>query len=378
MSKASEYIKLGSLFLILLTVGVFYRKYEDKMDKETKERNDDAIRDYLLTDPDKLGAISVGKPILWIPIQYDHNARDWQSFGSRSSYDLNQPYIYLTVKSIIKYCKDSFHICLVDDKSYARLMPDWKYRDSMLSSPISDHARKLAIARLLRIYGGMTVPPSFLCMRNLKDMFDNGLQGGNTMFVCENINRTSTSSETDYVADTAVMGCKQQSAEMADLVKFIERSMASDHTNAMDFVGNTNVWCTAAVHQKRVNMVNSKLIGVRDKDGEKVQVEELMSNSYVAFAPHAYGVLVPANDLLSRPAYGWFVRLSGEQVLASNTLLGKYLLSANVPDDKNVLNPEDTEKPEWISYWHVPLEAPVWGVKPNYLGNNVLSSRSLK
>ena len=66
MSKVNEYIKMGSLFFILLTIGVFYRRYDDKLIKESKERNDDAIREYLLTDPDSLGAVSVTRPILWI------------------------------------------------------------------------------------------------------------------------------------------------------------------------------------------------------------------------------------------------------------------------------------------------------------------------
>ena len=126
MSKINEYIKIASLFMILMTIGVFYRRYDDKLLRESKDRNDSAIRDYLITDPDKLGAISTSRPILWIPIHYSYNSRKWQSFGSRSSYDLNQPYIYLTVKSIIKYCKDSFHVCLVDDDSYVKLMPGWK------------------------------------------------------------------------------------------------------------------------------------------------------------------------------------------------------------------------------------------------------------
>ena len=83
MSKVNEYIKIGSMIFILMAVGIFYRKYDDKLISESKSRNDDAIRDYLLTDPDDLGAISVGKPILWIPVVYEYNSRDWQSFGSR-------------------------------------------------------------------------------------------------------------------------------------------------------------------------------------------------------------------------------------------------------------------------------------------------------
>ena len=377
MSKINEYIKLGSLFVILMTIGVFYRKYDDKLTRENMERNDSAIRDYLLTDPDKLGAISVTKPILWVPIHYDYNSRNWQSFGSRSSFDLNQPYLYLTVKSIIKYCKDSFHICLVDDNSYKKLMPDWKYGEPNVPEPIMEHARKLAITRLLRIYGGMTVPPSFLCMRNLEDMFNNSLSGGNTMFVCETINRTTSTS--NYIADISIMGCRPGSETMKKLEEYIMNLMRVDNTNAMDCVGSIQQWCNNMVSKKKIVMVNAELIGVRDEKGDMVRTEELISNSYLTFNTHAYGILIPSDEILNRSSYQWFSRLSAEQVLTSNTIIGKFILVANIPEQKKVLKEDDSAKPEWISYWEVPSDAPVWGVKPNYLGDNVQqSATSLK
>ena len=227
MSKLNEYIKLGSLFIILMTVGVFYRRYDDKLMRDSKERNDDAIREYLLTDPDTLGALSVSRPILWIPIVYSHNSRNWSSFGSRSSYDLNQPYIYLVVKSIISYCKDSFHICLVDDNSYKRLMPYWRYDPSTTPEPVMEHARKLAIIKLLRIYGGMTVPPSFLCLRSLDELFSQSISSKSDMFVCEEINRTSLSTS-DYVTGISVMGCRANSEAMRELESFYDHAIVKD------------------------------------------------------------------------------------------------------------------------------------------------------
>ena len=376
MSKINEYIKIASLFMILMTIGVFYRRYDDKLLRESKDRNDSAIRDYLLTDPDKLGAISTTRPILWIPIHYSYNSRKWQSFGSRSSYDLNQPYIYLTVKSIIKYCKDSFHVCLVDDDSYVKLMPDWKYGGKNVPDPIMEHARKLAVIRLLNTYGGMTVPPSFLCVRNLEEMFNNSLAGANSMFVSETISKSTSCA--DYSANISIMGCKPNSHEMDLLDKYLTRLIEIDNTNAMDCTGKISAWCNKMVTNRKINMVSADLIGVRDNSGYKVQVEELMSNEYLDFNQHMYGILIPSQDILNRTAYQWFARLSGEQVLTSNTIIGKYILVANIPEQECVLEPDDTEKPEWISYWEVPSDAPVWGVKPNHLGDKVQSLRSLK
>lgn len=372
MSKLNEYIKMGSLFFILMTIGVFYRRYDDKIIRESKERNDDAIRDYLLTDPDKLGAISVTRPILWIPIVYTYNSRKWESFGSRSSYDLNQPYLYLVVKSIISYCKDSFHICLVDDNSYKRLMPDWGYEPNKTPEPVMEHARKLAIMRLLRIYGGMTVPPSFLCLRNLDELFHNSLTSNVDMFVCEEVNNSSLSNS-EYVTGISVMGCKQNSSSMKELETVYSQAIRKDFTMNLELSGEISNICDKLIKHGSVSRVNSELLGIRSRDGKRIGIEELLGNSYLNLSTHAYGILIPSNDILNRTAYQWFARMSGEQVLSSNTIIGKYILVANVPSAEKAVKRDDAEKPEWISYWEVPSDAPVWGVKPNFLGNHVQS-----
>uniref|UniRef100_A0A6C0IK05 Nucleotide-diphospho-sugar transferase domain-containing protein n=1 Tax=viral metagenome TaxID=1070528 RepID=A0A6C0IK05_9ZZZZ len=353
-----------------MTIGVFYRRYDDKLIRESKERNDDAIRDYLLTDPDKLGAISVTRPILWIPIVYTYNSRKWESFGSRSSYDLNQPYLYLVVKSIISYCKDSFHICLVDDNSYKRLMPDWGYEPNKTPEPVMEHARKLAMIRLLRIYGGMTVPSSFLCLRNLDELFHNSLTSNVDMFVCEEINNSSLSNS-EYVTGISVMGCKQNSSSMKELELVYSQAIRKDFTMNLELSGEISNICDKLIKHGNVSRVNSELLGIRSRDEKRIGVEELLGNSHLDISTHAYGILIPSNDILKRTAYQWFARMSGEQVLSSNTIIGKYILVANVPSAEKAVKRDDAEKPEWISYWEVPSDAPVWGVKPNFLGNHV-------
>lgn len=373
----NDYIKLGSLFLILMGVGVLFRKYEDKLNLETKTRNDDAIREYLLTDPDTLDNIVNHKPILWIPIHYDYNSRNWQSFGSRSSYDLNQPYIYLTVKSIIKYCKDSFHIALIDEKSFERLLPKWKYKNSFLANPVAEHVRHLAMATILYNYGGICVPPSFLCMKDMIDLYNNAVSG-NTMFVVENINRTVNYNSQDYIGDIRFMGANPRNAKMGELVKYMEILTETDKTAQSDFLGSTNKWCNMQIDDGHINKVDAKLIGVRENNGDMIMVEELISNNYLDLSTHAYGIYIPANDILSRNKYSWFARLSGKQLLESNTIIGKYLLLSNIPgkSSERVIKEDKSSEPEWISYWQVPSNAPVWGVKPNYLGNNIVSGSS--
>ena len=49
----------------------------------------------------------------------------------------------------------------------------------------------------------------------------------------------------------------------------------------------------------------------------------------------------------------------------------KYFLIASAPDSHlGVIEPL-TRKPDWVSFWKVPSNAPVWGLKPIDLGNYV-------
>ena len=110
------------LFVILISLGILYQKFLEKQSKTASFDEYDEIKKYLLNDKtlDKSK-----KPLLWIHIPYEVNARDWLSFGSRNSTELNQPYLYLTVKSIIKNCDESFNIILIDDNTFKKLIPDW-------------------------------------------------------------------------------------------------------------------------------------------------------------------------------------------------------------------------------------------------------------
>jgi hypothetical protein len=168
------------LFIIIIALGILYQKYLEKKSATVNIDEYNEIKKYLLKDKtlDKSK-----KPILWIYIPHEYNARNWLSFGSRSSHDLNQPYLYLTVKTIIKNCEESFKIVLVDDGSFEKLIPNWTINMSLLSGPMLGYIRQLAMAKLIYNYGGLNVPISFLCFRDLIGLYNKGTND-DAMFVC--------------------------------------------------------------------------------------------------------------------------------------------------------------------------------------------------
>ena len=136
----NSFTNLFILFFVLIVLGFLYRRYEDKLNRENNGDIYEAIQQYLL-DGNTLGKSK--KPILWIHIPYEYNSRNWLSFGSRNSFDLNQPYLYLTVKSIINHCNNSFTICIIDDNSFQKLIPGWNINMTTISDPILSNMRIL-------------------------------------------------------------------------------------------------------------------------------------------------------------------------------------------------------------------------------------------
>ena len=308
--------------IITLGAAVLYEKYVRHDKKLQALSNQALIKQYLLNE-DSLDDIK--KPILWIHVKHEKNARWWQSFYSRNTEYLNQPYIFLTIRSIIRNCADDFHICLIDDESFSNLIPNWKHNVSQMADPIRSHVRSLALTKVLHIYGGMLVPNSFICTQSLKPLYNAGL-ANTDMFVCENQSQSNVVAQTYYFPNASFMGCEKESENMQSLSNEIGRMISNDYTNDMDFTGQINRVCYQMVLDGKISVVCGSRIGIKKQNGNPVAIEELMGDSYIDMPDGMLGLYIPAEKILIRTKYQWFARLSVSQALTSKTMISKYLL----------------------------------------------------
>ena len=366
-----SFTNLIILFLILIVVGFLYRRFEDKRVKEEEGDKYEAIQKYLL-DGVTLGKSK--KPILWIHVPYEYNSRQWLSFGSRSSFDLNQPYLYLTVRSIIKHCDESFTICIIDDASFKRLIPGWNVNMTSISDPILSNMRMLGMMKLLHIYGGMFCPLSFVCLKDLHDLYLKGTRG-EKMFVCETVDRNVSSTDIDFYPNLSFCGAPKECETVRELCNFIQRTASHDYTADVKFLGDFDKWSKEGIVNGKINLIEGVEIGTKTIEEKQVIIDDLMSNHYLDLYQGTYGVLIPSDEILSRRKFEWFARLSPKQVLESDTIIGNYILLSQT-DETGILEPLEpliNKKVEstFVSFWKIPSGAPMWSLKPNFLGDNL-------
>ena len=321
-----DYTNIIVIVILALVARLIYMRYtRTEEDRELSEH-------YKLVDEYLIGAtpgdlVRSNQPIIWLHVNREVNARNWASFYSRNSTKLNQPYLYITMKSIVDKCGQSFNICLIDDDAFRRLIPSWSVDLEQLSSPTRDTFRQLGLSQLLYHYGGLTVPASFLCMKDLRPMYDQGLEI-HDIFAVENVNHSVTASGYTYLPDVGFMGCKKNNDVMKDMIDMQSTIGYTDFTDASEFLGTAQMWCYKQYEGNRMTMIDGKYIGVKTVDGRPVSVDDLLGNTDVDFYPTMFGIYIPSERIINRTKYQWFPRMSVDQILRSNLLIASYALGS--------------------------------------------------
>jgi hypothetical protein len=331
------------IFIALIATVIFFTKEGFKTTDEEYE----LIKKYLLNESPLYGK---NKPKIWIHSIYDVNARNWSSFQSRNSRDLNQPFVEASIQSVIDHCSRDFNILLINDETFSKLIPKWEFGDlSDVADPKKSNLRNYGLLLLLYYYGGIIVPNSFICMRNLISTFG----PSNTPFVVETINRTlfgANNGENEFAPSIEFMGVR--SKRDATIRKFIDESFPwsgppvvrykGDTENRRDWEALGKLEIDAKIRENVVQNVKGgiwvalgaelfglRTVGSHGDDKIAIRLEELMEDDYLDLSPELYGVLIDRAELLVRPKYQWlaYVGLDENGMLnnAVRNILAKYL-----------------------------------------------------
>lgn len=303
---------------LLVVLGYLYEKYSMKQINNAAMNKNDLIQEFLMNNT----SLNGGKPIVWVHVDHSINARSWFSFGSRNSNQINNPYLYITIKSIINSVGDDYNVCLIDDTSFTKLLSNWNVQVNNLADPVKSHIRSLAMMKLLYVYGGVVVPSSYLSLTNLSQLTS---KSQHSMFVVEDRDRAVTSTYVDFFPSHKFIGCGKECEEMKELIEFTEQLVSKDFTSEMDFLGQINRKLFAMKRENKLSILDGSHIGIKDIDGKIISIDELCGTSHVAFSDKLNGILIPSKDVNIRVKYQWFGRMSPKQLVESDMIISQYI-----------------------------------------------------
>lgn len=317
---------INKYLLIFIAVSITSYLYTKLTPKNDSTDEYELIKKYLLNDSPLYG---FNRPKLWIHTKYEINSRKWKSFGSRNTTNLNQPYLHLTIKSIINHCGNDFNICLIDDESFSKLLPSWDIDLKQMAEPKRTQYRELAMLELVYYYGGMVVPNSFVCTKNLKGLYDEGLNNGK-IFACETINHhfnlLKQTNHPVFIPSTYFIGGNKNDETMKNIIEFAKGIYFNPHfSSEEEVIGKIAFHLNDLQKENKINIISGKLIGIKTNKNKPILLEDLLEENYLDLSENKYGIYIPEDQILNRTKYQWFSVLSEEEILESKLIIAKYL-----------------------------------------------------
>ena len=205
-----------------------------------------------------------------------------------------------------------------------KLLPQWDINVSYLAEPVRSHIRALAMSKLLLHYGGMIIPDSTIVLSDLSKLYESHI--GKGMFVGETLNRNVTSTHCALEMDNYLMGCVKEDKNMKKFANYLELLVSRDYTNEIEFEGNISNFINKMYNKGEIIKVDGSYFGQKDESDKDVTIDRLMGNSYIHFKSNMVGIIIPQKMLLKRQKYGWFVRLSQNQLKHCDNIAAKWLI----------------------------------------------------
>jgi hypothetical protein len=272
------------------------------------------------------------KPVIWLYYDTsDVNSRQWVDFGARSSRALNMPFLNLCYETIVKQNKDNYRIEVIGGLTgVAELLGGWDQLPPGLRDPISpvnDAELNYIRAAILAKYGGLWLTPYAIALKG----FDK-LPEDKVVFFGTDLDETYAGPNGTNVPGFRAIWSPKPDHPMwkewaAVAYTRIAQKRGGDqirHDEKWDFVRFTTQYVSTGI------VVDPAVEGMRKKDGKRIQLEDLLAtgtDGNLPFDLSWYTIYVPFPwpELRDREFFGWFLRMSEDQIMTSDISV-KYLL----------------------------------------------------
>ena len=273
------------------------------------------------------------KPPLWLYYDTsDVNSRWWYDFGARSSRALNLPFLNLCYDTIVTQNSEHYRIEVITGLTgVAALLGGPQALPSGLQNPLTTvnqaHLNWIRAAILAR-YGGLWVSPTTVCLQPFKPLVVEGKSTGLITFYGTDLEETYAGKEGTALPGFRCIACPAVSKEVPASPLFIEweqlcRYRLDTMKGGQEIRGDAK-WDWVALTAKYPGVeVDAAAECGRKKGGRRIELEDLLATGTEGDLPFPVlpcAVYVPISwpELRDRELFGWFLRMSEDQILASD------------------------------------------------------------
>ena len=264
------------------------------------------------------------KPKIFIHVPYEKNARKWESFGSRTSDDLNLSIVYLCIKSVIENCGSKYDVILFDNDNIHELLEKYNLHDECsnrdyktLNNVQLKHWINYSKAKILYEFGGTMMSPYFYFNKcpNSKYLKSNNLRG--LLYVNEGLKSTN---EKLVASLDHYMVSNKHNSDLQVYLSYLKTLCLGDH------IADASNYDKMYKHLEKLDLYNPQDFCITNNNNEPIYYDDWLSaNKQLDLNNNHFCVYLNIDLHKVQSKNGWFLRMSPDQIIDSNTIIGQYL-----------------------------------------------------
>jgi hypothetical protein len=265
-------------------------------------------------------------PVAWIYLNNsDVNSRSWYDFMGRSSRAINLPFLNLCYETIVKHTKKKYRVDVITGLAdLAGRLGGWDKMPEPLQNPdsfVREPELNWIRAAVLAKFGGVWISPSTLWLAELPHLPKDKV-------VFFGMNTEDTYSTNNSVPALDVIWSPKPAhpvwtdweAAVRERLNFRTGGSEFRHDERRDFAE------TLRKFPNEIQVIRLPEISRKDAPRRRIQIEDLLETSGgvdASFEIPKQGIYIPIPlaELLQRESFGWFLRMSEDQILESDMVI---------------------------------------------------------
>lgn len=305
------YMTISVIVFIAILMGCYYARQQLRLNP---------LVDLIILDK------GMDMPVLWL--YYDNsqvNSRHWYDFGTRSSRVLNMPFMNLCYQTIIRANGTEYRVEVIGGLQGLHERFGLDELPERLHNPLATvgPAEKNFIrAAVLAKFGGLWLEPSVIALKGFGP-----LPKEQIVFFGTDLDQTFAGK-----GGTAVPGFRAQWVPYKGHPLVVEHAAAAkrrlEGANGGGQIRGDDKWDYVAFYDQRPGVVVNVTAELARKgaSGRPIQLDDLLAagqEGKLMFEVNTSAVYLalPMRDIELRRQYGWFLRLSEEQILESDLII---------------------------------------------------------